>query len=302
MKLLTFTVLLVFALGAAAKPLVIAHRGASGYLPEHTIAAYELAISQGADFIEPDLVATRDGHRVARHDIYLSTTTNVSELAEFAERKRLHNEREDWYVTDFTLAELKQLKARQPFEGRPKTDDDRFEIPTFDEVLSLLEGNNVGVYPELKKPRFFQDAGIDTGELLLDRLAAHGLADKPERVFIQSFDPGFLKTLRPKTALPLIMLVWPKRRFSTEPSIPLATIAEFADGVGAFKGLILMPWSSFVDDAKSHGLEVHAWTFRNDAVPFFFGSAESELEYYLDEGVDGVFTDFPDTAVNRLNR
>ena len=321
---------------ALGEPIVIAHRGASGYLPEHTLAAYRLGIAQGADFIEPDLVVTRDGHLVARHDIYLSTTTDVAERPEFASRKRRHGGREDWFVSDFTLAEIKQLRARQPFPGRrvgqearlaalaadaapvlagPKDAAARLvaaradgaaagglEVPTFDEVLELLQEAPVGVYPELKQPAFFQAAGHDPAQLLLAALERHGLGEARERVFIQCFDLETLRRLKGRTSLPLIMLVSAKGwwRLST-PDVPLAEIAQVADGVGAMKQLALLPWSSFVREAKALGLQVHLWTFRNDQRPFYFRSPEAELRYYLTQGIDGVFADFPDTAVQVRN-
>ena len=120
-----------------AQPIVIAHRGASGYLPEHTLEGYTLAIDLGADFIEPDLVLSKDGVLVARHDIYLSTTTDIQSHAEFASRKRKIGNREDWFTEDFTLAELKTLRARQAFTGRSRQYDGKFRIPTFQEVIDL---------------------------------------------------------------------------------------------------------------------------------------------------------------------
>ena len=164
------------------RPIIIAHRGASGVLPEHTLAAYERAIEQGADFIEPDLVITRDRHLVARHDRYLSTTTNVSDLSEFAARKTVKPGRDaaDWYVEDFTLAELKTLRARQPRAGRSKAYDDQYEIPTFGEVLELVAGRSealgrpIGVYPEAKQPGALNALGYSHDADLLAALRKYG--------------------------------------------------------------------------------------------------------------------------------
>ena len=296
-------------------PLVIAHRGASGYLPEHTLEAYALAVEQGADIIEPDLVVTRDGVLVARHDRFLSTTTNVADRPDFADRRRVDPDpegsgRTDWWVEDFTLAEIKSLRARQPYEGRSTAFDDRYDIPTFEEVLALAAdkaaqtGRPVGVYPETKHPGYFQDVGLDFEAPLLSAL--QGFDAGP--VYIQSFEPGILKRLKGKTDASLVQLV-----YETEPgagsNIPLADIAAYADGVGPSK-FIIAPDSGptdFIENAHDLGLFVHSWTFRDDAPrpamrenhAGLDDAADSAFElsvYYL-MGVDGVFADFPDTAV-----
>lgn len=254
-------------------PLIIAHRGASGYLPEHTLEAYGLAIEQGADVIEPDLVFTKDGVLVARHDRYLSTTTNVADKPEFATRKRANADpktepREDWWVEDFTLAELKTLRARQPFPGRTKEHDDKFAIPTFSEMLALVAakakeaGRPVGVYPETKHPAYFASIGHEFEAPLL--AALNGFDAGP--VFIQSFEPEILKRLKGKTTAKLVQLVYEKEP-SAGPNIPLEEVATYADGVGAAKTLILADTgvsTSLIRDAHVLGLFVHAWTFRND--------------------------------------
>lgn len=256
-------------------PLIIAHRGASGYLPEHTLEAYALAIEQGADVVEPDLVFTKDGVLVARHDRYLSTTTNVADKPEFAGRKRANPDpatesREDWWVEDFTLGELKTLRARQPFPGRSKEHDDKFEIPTFAEMLALAAakskeaGRPVGVYPETKHPAYFASIGHDFEAPLLEAL--EGFDAGP--VFIQSFEPEILKRLKGKTDAKLVQLVYEKEP-GAGPNIPLAKIATYADGVGAAKSLYLNFWDErwlpvFSDEARELGLFVHYWTFRDD--------------------------------------
>jgi glycerophosphoryl diester phosphodiesterase len=330
-------------------PIVIAHRGASGHLPEHTLEAYALAIDQGADVVEPDLVFTKDGVLVARHDRYLSTTTNVADRPEFAARKRRnndatdseHKDRDDWWVEDFTLAELKTLRARQPFPGRSKANDDQFEIPTFDEMLALVArksdeaGRPVGVYPETKHPAFFASIGHDFEAPVLKALADF----KSGPVFIQSFEPEILKRLKGRADAKLVQLVYEETP-GAGPNISLDEIAKYADGVGPSKALILReeygePY--FVDEAHRLDLLVHPWTFRNDAtdsnaiytmkqravcedfelpksecesvmvskmaylVTEEFGDtpvqALEELHYMFVYGVDGVFGDFPDTAV-----
>lgn len=302
-------------------PLIIAHRGASGYLPEHTLEAYALAIEQGADVVEPDLVFTKDGGLVARHDRYLSTTTNVADKPEFASRKRANGDpktpaREDWWVEDFTLAELKTLRARQPFPGRTKEHDDKFAIPTFAEMLALVAakakeaGRPVGVYPETKHPAFFASLGHDFEAPLLEALK--GFDAGP--VFIQSFEPEILKRLKGKTSAKLVQLVFEETP-GAGPNISLEDIATYADGVGADKKLALNGEgirSRIVENAHDRKLLLHIWTLRDD-VPnkgveyaISVGNAVSvegnydpvavELIGFLWSGADGIFADFPDTA------
>ena len=213
---------------AATAPIVIAHRGASGYRPEHTLAAYELAIEQGADFIEPDLVPTADGVLVARHENELSASTDVASRPEFAGRratKRIDGvEVTGWFSEDFTLAELKTLRAREPLpELRPTSAafDGRFAVPTFDEVIALAAAHGVGIYPETKHPTYFRHEGrrldgtpigIDTSRALVERLVANRFTD-PERVFIQSFEVANLLDLSRRILpaagidLPLVQLI-----------------------------------------------------------------------------------------------
>lgn len=291
---------------AIADPLVIAHRGASGYLPEHTLDAYRLAIEQGADFIEPDLVVTRDGVLVCRHDTYLGTTTNVATKPGFANRKRSVGNRDDWFVSDFTLAELATLRARQPFATRDQSHNDKLAIPTFQQVIDLVlaheaaTGKRIGLYPELKAPPFFREAGHDTGALLLAQLEVNNLATARDRVYIQSFDAETLRQLRPETGLPLVMLVRPKSREAlSEPNVPLADVATFADVLGAHKFMVIGPGgqpTDLVARARQFNLEVHTWTYRNDRPGPSFADLESELRAALAAGIDGFFTDHPDVG------
>jgi glycerophosphoryl diester phosphodiesterase len=312
MRLSSLLPFLLFAVPVAADPLVIAHRGASGYLPEHTLEAYKLAIEMGADYIEPDLVFSKDGILVARHDNYLSTTTDVSDHPEFASRRRKTEERDDWFVEDFTLQELKTLRARQAFKGRSKKFDDRYEIPTFQQVIDLAAresarlGRQIGLYPETKLPSHFRSLGYDFAGVLLETLRKNDLDRRTSRLFIQSFEPDILRQLSRRTEVRLIQLVTPQRDSDGQirpgiPNLALEEISEYADGVGALKYLMLSlegKSNDFVMQAKALGLDVHVWTFRDDSyLDQLFKSPEEELNFYLGIGIDGFFTDFPDTGV-----
>ncbi|RYY93292.1 MAG: glycerophosphodiester phosphodiesterase, partial [Alphaproteobacteria bacterium] len=202
-------------------PLLIAHRGASGHMPEHTLEGYQRALNDGADCIEPDVVFTKDGVLVARHDTFLSTTTDVASKPEFANRKRKSPDpefdKEDWWVADFTLAELKTLRAVQQFKQRPKTFDGFYQIPTFDEVLELAKSRvtvtsePVCVYPEAKSPAYHAAIGhADMAEKILASLKKYGMDGAGSRVFIQSFEPDFVKKIDAMTDLPVVMLVGDK--------------------------------------------------------------------------------------------
>lgn len=281
-------------------PLVIAHRGASGTVPEHTIPAYYKAIQMGADFIEPDLVITKDGHLVARHDRYLSTTTNVADHPEFADRKveKTGHDGADWFVEDFTLAEIKTLKAVQPRAGRSDAYDGVYDIPTFDEVLALIKtsddltGRRTGVYPETKHPRALAAFGLRHDEAMLGALSKHGFNTAEDPVFIQSFELENLKRLKTQTDIRLVFL--------TDKRPDFAEVAKTAHGVGPYKKLLLNDDgedTGFVAAAHAAGLAVHPWTFRDDQLDPAFPDIETEMKAYYALGVDGVFSDFPDTAL-----
>lgn len=288
-------------------PLVIAHRGASGELPEHTLAAYERAIEQGADVIEPDLVVTADRVLVARHDAFLSTTTNVADHPEFADRRRDLFGRSDWWVMDFTLAELKTLRAVQPMEDRPDTYDGQFEIPTFEEILALIDRHQaecacvIALEPEVKHPEEFAAAGLDPLPLLNAALLAHGLYDEDAAIVVQSFDPGFLIRMNAVAPVRLAMLYSsPDEPGYDMDGYPLEAVAQFADAIGANKALLFNEDGSdsgFVAAVHALGLDVHAWTVRDDREPVVGDTVEDELRALYALGVDGVFTDFPDTAL-----
>jgi len=287
------------------RPIIIAHRGASGYRPEHTLAAYELAIEMGADFIEPDLVITRDGVLISRHENEISGTTDVGDRPDFRDRRKSKRidgrEVAGWFTEDFTLAEIKTLRVRERLEFRDRSFDGLFEVPTFQEILDLARRRGVGVYPETKHPSYFRGIGLPLEEPMVEAL--HQGGDVP--VFLQSFEAGSLRLLKTMTDLPLIQLL-------DEPG-RLEEIATYADGIGPNKRLIvpagldgcLRPPTSLVDDAHRAGLLVHPWTFRSDPVflaPDYDGDPVREMEQFLDLGVDGLFSDFPDLARRIVER
>ena len=291
--------------------LVIAHRGASGERPEHTIESYRLAIEEGADYIEPDLVVTRDGVLIARHENEIGGTTDVAHHPEFASRRRTQlidgETMTGWFTEDFTLAEIKTLRARERLpELRPQNCafDGRFTVPTFDEIMQLANDANrrgtarIGVYPETKHPAHFAGIGLPQEQAVLDCLQRHGYAAAGSPVFIQSFDPANLRQLRGMTELPLLQLL--------ELDLgDLGEIARYADGIGIAKALAS---EEGVRAAHAVNLKVHVWTFRaeNEFLPADLRSGDSpathgdldaEIRRYLDRGIDGFFVDFPAVGV-----
>jgi len=315
----------------AAFPIIIAHRGASGYRPEHTLAAYELAIDMGADFIEPDLVAIRDGVLISRHENEISETTDVGGRSEFADRRRTKSidgvEVTGWFTEDFTLAEIKTLRAKERLPSRNQDFNGRFEVPTFTEILDLARrksaetGRTIGVYPETKHPTYFRSIGLPLEEPLLAVLEVAGFRDRSAPVYIQSFEMGNLEELRRRTDLPLIQLLDDEGqpydlalagddrsyRDLTTPG-DLAKIATYADGIGPHKRLIvptgmdgrLRTPTSLVEDAHRAGLLVHPWTFRSDGnflAKEYVEEPAREYDQFFSLGVDGVFSDFADVAV-----
>lgn len=285
-------------------PLIIAHRGASGYLPEHTLEAYRLAAELGADFIEPDLVFSKDGHLVVRHDHYLSVSTDVADRPEFADRKttKSGHEKPDWFTEDFTLDELKSLRARQAFPGRSTDFDGKYQIATFGEVLDLREqlskdlGRDIGIYPETKVPGYFQSIGLDYLDPLLDILKTRGFNNASAPIIIQSFEGDILKRLRPHTPVRLMHL------FDGDASVNddvLEEIAGYCNGIGPFKGLLVnedRSSSGVLEAAHDKGLFVHPWTFRDDQLPPGLDDPMDEYMFFYNLGVDALFTDFTDSA------
>ncbi|HTD72411.1 MAG TPA: glycerophosphodiester phosphodiesterase family protein [Steroidobacteraceae bacterium] len=293
---------------------VIAHRGASGERPEHTLESYRLAIEEGADYIEPDLVMTRDGVLIARHENEIGGTTDVAQHPEFAARRRTQiidgESMTGWFTEDFTLSEIKTLRARERLaELRPQNRqfDRLFSVPTFDEIMQLVmrangqAGRNrpVGVYPETKHPAHFAGIGLPLELALLDTLRRHHYAKPGSPVFIQSFDPQNLQQLRTMTRLPLVQLL---EHELGEPGV----IAQYADAIGIAKALAT---PEAVRAAHTANLQVHVWTFRaeNEFLPGDLqvggergahGNLEAEIRRYLDRGIDGFFVDFPAIGVH----
>lgn len=319
--------------------LVIAHRGASGERPEHTLAAYERAIDQGADYIEPDLVATKDLVLVARHENELSDTTDVEGREEFDDRKRSKTIDgrlvTGWFAEDFTLAELRTLRAKERLPSlRPANArfDGLYAIPTFEEIVQLVRakeaetGRRIGLYPELKHPEFLlQDAGIDMVDLMVAALRKADLDDADDMVFVQSFEVRPLRRLDAMVDVPLVLLVTPGKGPADMPGTyyedmlapsGLAEIAGYADAIGADLRLLFGPEgvpTGLVDTAHDAGLKVHAWTLRkeNAYLPPMLrrGDAENGTGDVLGmvtilkaSGVDGIFTDDPGPVVSALGR
>jgi glycerophosphoryl diester phosphodiesterase len=328
-------------------PIVIAHRGASGYRPEHTLESYRLAMDLGADFIEPDLVATKDGVLVCRHENEIGGTTDVTQKPEFLERRTTKEidgvPTTGWFTEDFTLAELRTLRAEERLpELRPDAAhfDGHFHIPTLDEVIELARtessarGRTIGIYPETKHPTYFQSIGLPLEPPLLAALERAGWTDAAAPVFIQSFETANLRMLRGMTGVRLIQLMEAvgqpydltragDARTYADLGTPagLAEIAVYADGIGPNKALViprdaegrLAAPSPLVADAHAAGLAVHPWTFRRENVflpadfqdgdptdpdfPRLSGDLRGEILAFLAAGVDGVFADFPDIAL-----
>jgi glycerophosphoryl diester phosphodiesterase len=325
-------------------PTVIGHRGASGYRPEHTLGAYELALDMGADIVEAgDLVPTRDGHLVCRHEPEIGGTTDVADHPEFADRKRTKLldgvSTTGWFTEDFTLAELKTLRATERIPAnRPHNTlyDGRWEIPTFEEVLrwqneqTRRRGKQVWIYPELKHPTYFRKLGLGTEERLARLLRKYGKDRKNSPVVIQSFEPTSIQRMRRLVGNPLAVLLsgaksrpWdfvetgdPRRVADLITPAGLKEIATYAQGIGPTLDLIiprdsagrLTEPTTLVRDAHRAGLILHPYTLRNEnpflpadfrkgSAPDAYGDVFGAYRAYFATGIDGVFTDHPDTGV-----
>jgi len=343
-----------------AAPIVIGHRGAAGYRPEHTLEGYTLAIAQGANYIEPDLVMTKDGVLIARHEPVLDGTTDIA--SKFgADRKSTRNldgvATTAYFAQDFTLAEIKTLRAVQSGAGRDQSYNGQFAIPTLDEVISLAKaksietGRTIGIYPEIKHSTFHAGAfgaNVFEGKLVSTLHAAYGnSATAP--VFIQSFESANLQYLNGQTDIKLVQLIDaddvradgsmslvapyaqpydfvtggdPRTFADLLTPTGLSFVKSYADGIGPWKPYLVTTVADGVDRtgngilsindrrvdgttgvveaAHAAGLLVHAFTFRNDASGYGFANPQAEMQYYFNLGVDGVFTDFPDTGVAAL--
>ncbi|XP_034841160.1 uncharacterized protein [Maniola hyperantus] len=283
------------------KPTVVAHRGASGYVSEHTLGSYALAIHMAADYVEPDLIITRDGHIIARHENELGVSTDVAQRREFASRRRTQrvsgNLVNGWFSEDFTLAEIKTLKSREPMSTIRKANtrmDRSLDVATFQEIIDLVkaletsENRTIGIYPEIKYSTHFQRLGLPMEQKVVDIFHMNGYVGKDAPAYIQSFEVSNLKYLKNITDIRLVQL------FDSETKIPydqsvlgnnvtfgqmaspngLADVAKYASAVGPAKGYIIprdvfnnlgQP-TSFVTDAHSVGLQVTPWTFRAENV------------------------------------
>ncbi|MEZ4317344.1 MAG: glycerophosphodiester phosphodiesterase family protein [Myxococcota bacterium] len=301
-----------------ARPLVIGHRGSPGHLPDHTLEGYALAVEQGADFIEPDLVSTSDGHLIARHENDLTHTTDVA--SKFPDRKvtkEIDGESiTGWFSEDFTLAEIRTLRAVQPFASRPHDRDGQLGIATFDEILDLRAalsekaGRVIGVYPETKHPSYFRGLGLPLEERMLEALASHGLTGPDAPVYVQSFELANLEAMRTRTEVPFILLVGDPgatpfgdaRTYGALLS-DLPALRRTVQGLGVHKSHVWGPDgpTGLVERAHAADLLVHVYTFRMEADqrgPAAEGDPRRELERFYGLGVDGVFADYPDVAVD----
>lgn len=305
--------------------LIIAHRGASGYLPEHTLEAKAYAYALGADFLEQDLVATRDDELVVVHDIHLDRVTNVASV--FPARARDDGR---FYARDFDLAEIRQLSVSERRRGdnnaavfpkRFPVNTGRFGVPTLAEEIALIQGlnqstgRNVGIYPEIKRPAWHKDNGIDISRLVLNALAELGYSDASDRVFLQCFDFHECVRIRNDLGCTLKLVQLLDQPGSDEApgsdygylasKEGLSEIARFADGVGPWLGHLVRiadidghPMSSgFVSMAHDLDLAVHPWTFRAEQLIPGFDTLTEMVRWCVEElKIDGLFTDFPDQA------
>lgn len=322
-RLILLALALLVGSPALADPLIFAHRGASGERPEHTRAAYALAIAQGADFIEPDLVISRDGVLIVRHENEIGETTDVASHPEFADRRTLKTVDgrlvRGWFAEDFTLAELKTLRARERLpQLRPANTafDGQEPILTFEAVLDIAAAAGVGVVPELKHPSYFAALGLPMEDALVVVLERRGLTGADAPVIVQCFEIGPLQRLRTRIATPLLQLVAGGGGPFDRPDLTyaamvtpegLADIATYADWIGTDTALIEptpgVP-TALIAEAHAAGLKVSAWTFRAEnaflseadrigAEPAGHGRLRARLARFAGYGLDAAFTDHP---------
>ncbi|CAM5311893.1 glycerophosphodiester phosphodiesterase [Streptomyces viridochromogenes] len=326
------------------KPTIIGHRGASGYRPEHTLGSYQLALDLGADIVEAgDLVPTRDGHLVCRHEPEIGGTTDVASHPEFAGRRKTKSldgvPTTGWFTEDFTLAELKTLRATERIPAnRPHNTlyDGRWEIPTFEEVLAWQDeqtrrrGRQVWIYPELKHPTYFREQGLGLEERVAKVLRRHGKDRKDSPVILQSFEPTCVQRMDKLVGNPLVVLLsgagtrpWdfettgdPRTTADLVTPAGLREIASYAQGIGPTLDLVipkdaagrLTTPTTLVRDAHRAGLLLHPYTMRNEnpflpaefrkgTDPDAYGDVFGAYRVYFATGIDGVFTDNPDTGL-----
>ncbi|MFE2675220.1 glycerophosphodiester phosphodiesterase [Streptomyces hygroscopicus] len=324
-------------------PTVIGHRGASGYRPEHTLGSYQLALDMGADIIEQDLVPTKDGHLVCRHENDITATTDVASHPEFADRKTTKTvdgtKLTGWFTEDFTLAELKTLRAKERIPGTRQHNtlyDGRWEVPTFEEVLQWADregrrrGRRVWLYVETKHPTYFRKLGLGLEEPLAKLLRRYGRHRKDAALFLQSFEPGSIQRLRRLVGTPAVVLLstldsrpWdfveagdPRTVRDLVTPEGLRWIASYAEGIGPDLSVIIPRTSDgklgtptgVVKDAHAAGLVLHPYTVRNEnsflpadyrrgTDPNAYGDAFGVFKAYFATGIDGIFSDNPDTAL-----
>ena len=307
-------VLLVGFVALATEKIVIGHRGAAGYLPEHTLEGYAYAHALGAGYIEPDLVLTKDGQFICLHDIYLEPTTDVETI--FPDRHRRDGH---WYAIDFDLAEIRELSVHERcqtdgdpyFSGRFPVGLSQFAVPTFAEMIELIQGlnkstgRNVGIIPEIKRPSWHESEGLPMEEALLAALAQYGYTGHDANVFVQSFESDSLKRLRfeLESEIPLVQLIsgsWTYAALWTESG--LDDVAMYANAIGPSKTIIEAN-PEFVEWAHERALAVFPYTFRADDLPAKYASLEEEIRVFLFVyDVDGLFTDFPNIVRSFLSQ
>ncbi|QMU99597.1 glycerophosphodiester phosphodiesterase [Borrelia sp. A-FGy1] len=305
-------------------PIVIAHRGASGYLPEHTLEAKAYAYALGANYLEQDIVLTKDNIPIIMHDPEIDTTTNVAEI--FPERAR---EDGRYYSVDFTLRELKSLKISERFD--PKTrkaiypnrfplSDYHFKIPTLEEEIKFIQGlnkstgKNVGIYPEIKKPFWHKQQGKDISKIVIEILNKYGYKSKEDNIYLQIFDFDELKRIREEIGYKgkLVMLIgendWDEAPTDYEyikSEEGMAEVAKYSDGIGPWIPQIIIDGkvSGLISLAHKHKMEIHPYTMRIDALPSYVKNANELLNLLFNEAkVDGIFTDFPDIAISFIKK
>jgi len=329
-------------------PLVIGHRGAPGYMPDHTLEGYRLAIELNADFIEPDLVLTKDCVLICRHEPVLSGTTNVASIAKFADRKTTRTidgveYKDDFFAQDFTSKEIEELRAIQPLSsvGRSTAFDGLFKIPTFQEVINLAKsyrdkGRNIGIYPETKHPTFHEEQKLPLTDKVLEALDKAGWNNKDAPVFLQSFEVGNLQYVRnTKKSTIRIVQLYDANDVKSDGTMDMAApygqpydfvksgdkrtyndlitdagldfVKTYADGIGPWKPYVIPVYNNkrmmptdLIVRAHKKGLLVHLYTFRNEAkylADDYKGDPKVEYKDFYSLGVDGVFSDYPGTAV-----